>query len=282
MVSLLKFSQKFKSMLNALHTQALPARKTPQPRHSSPPSTLTCPASPTPSTRSISSLSTISNHTIKPSRTRGRHHLNSLSSISGLPSASASTDSLSSDTTATPRGYSSSRKSRFTNGHGHPPHDPDHRDKSAPADRSSSRGSRQSSSSSRSWSSFPFVSTTNLDPSEASTYRIVKATLASYFTLPKLSTLLIIFVLFPVISFLLRFRHRRRKLLAGGGAAAPSNGSGVMTPLRNGSSAGTNVELVKKKLRQIGAADASLAWKLWIEIVKMVMDTVKMAGSGLV
>ena len=260
--------------------QALTARKTPQPRHSSPPSTLTCPASPTPSTRSISSLSTISNHTIKPSHSRGRRHLNSLSSISGLPSASASTDSLSSDTTATPRGYSSSRKSRFTNGHSdHQLHDPDHRDKSPPADRSSSRGSRQSSSSSRSWSSFPFVSTTNLDPSEASTYRIVKATLASYFTLPKLSTLLIIFVLFPVISFLLRLRHRRRKLLAGGGAAVASNGSGT---LRNGSSADTNVELVKKKLRQIGAADTSLAWKLWIEIVKMVMDTVKMAGSGLV
>lgn len=85
-----------------------------------------------------------------------------------------------------------------------------------------------------------------------------------------------------MISFLLRLRHRRRKLLAGGGAAVPSNGSGVMTPLRNGSSAGTNVELVKKKLRQIGAADASLVWKLWIEVVKMVMDTVKMAGSGLV
>lgn len=278
MVSCSIVSQKFTSTLNALHAQTLAARKTPQPRYSSPPSTSTRPVSPTPSTGSISSLSTTSNHTIKPSRSGGRRHLNSLSSISGLPSASASTDSLSSDTTATPRGYSSCRKSRFTNGH-HQPHDPDHRDKSSPADRSSSRGSRQSSSS---WSSFPFVSTTNLDPSQPSTYRIVKATLASYFTLPKLSTLLIIFVLFPVISFLLRLRHRRRKLLAGGGASIPSNASGVITPLRNGSSAGTNVELVKKKLRQMGAADASLAWKLWMDIVRMVMDTVKMAGSGLV
>lgn len=83
-----------------------------------------------------------------------------------------------------------------------------------------------------------------------------------------------------MISFLLRLRHRRRKLLAGGGAVLSSNGD-VMTPLRNGSN-GTNVDLVRKKLQQIGAADASLIWRLWTEIVKMVMDTVKMAGSGLV
>jgi hypothetical protein len=194
--------------------------------------------------------------------------------------ASTSTDSLASDTTATPHGYSSSRKSHYTNGNGNGHlHDLDHRGKFTPTNRSSSRGSHQSSSSSP-WSSFPFVSTANLESSDSSTYAIVKATVASYFTLPKLSTLFIIFVLFPVISFLLRLRHRRRKLLAGGGAVLSSNGD-VMTPLRNGSN-GTNVDLVRKKLQQIGAADASLIWRLWKEIVKMVMDTVKMAGSGLV
>ncbi|KAF8631371.1 hypothetical protein AX15_002427 [Amanita polypyramis BW_CC] len=277
--------EKFKSNLCALHTQALDARKTPQPRQITPSMR---PASPTPSTSSSSSLSTTSTHTVKPSNARGRHELSSLPSLSTLPSASVSTSSVSSDTTATPHGYSPSRKSHYTNGHGHGqgnrPHDPDHHAKSS--DRSSSR---QSSSSSSRWSSFPFIShsqTTTLDPSNPSTFALIKATLASYFTLPKLSTLLIIFVLFPVISFLLRFRHKRRKVLAGGsGGAALTNpaSGGVATPLRNGRNGITNAELVRRRLQQIGTGgDASIMWKLLAEIMRVVMDTVKMAGSGLV
>ena len=82
-----------------------------------------------------------------------------------------------------------------------------------------------------------------------------------------------------MISFLLRFRHKRRKLLAGGG------GAGAM-PLRDGPHAGitgSNADMVRRRLQQIGAGgEGSLIQRSWTEIVRMVMDTVKMAGSGLV
>lgn len=71
-------------------------------------------------------------------------------------------------------------------------------------------------------------------------------------------------------------------MLAGGSATA-KNGGGAMTPLRNGSNGASSAELVRKKLQQISAGgDASAVWRLWVEIVRIVVDTVKMAGSGLV
>ncbi|KAK2465801.1 hypothetical protein APHAL10511_002345 [Amanita phalloides] len=249
--------EKFKSNLSALHVQALAARKTQQPRDvPRPPSPR--PASPTPSTSSSSSLSTTSTHTVKPSNVRGRR--NPLSSISSLAAASASTCSLSSDTTATPHGVSSPRN-RNANGHGnHLLYDPDFRARSSSTtNRSSSTGSHPSSSS---WSSSPFVHSQAVDPPDSSTYAMVKSMVTSYFTPPKLSTLLILFVLFPMISFILRFRHKRRRAIVSGGAS--------------------NAELVRKRLRQISAGDELTLRKLWGEIVRIVMDTAKMAGSGLV
>lgn len=285
--------QELKISLEALHAGTLDARKTPKPQPrrfiaASAPSSYR-PASPTPSTSSSSSFSTASStHTVKPSNIRGRRNLNGLSSLSALPSASASSTSLSSDTTAKPGESLSPPETTYTNGHVNQQHHQQpngshHLSKlSSGTNRSSSSSSHPSSSSSSPW--LPFVSysqAATCDPSNPGLYALVKKTLTFYLTPQKLSTLLIIFVLFPVISFILRFRHKRRKLLAGGGGASANGG---VTPLINGPNGAlaSNADLVRKRLQHIGAGGDGLVQQLWAEVVRMVADTVKMAGSGLV
>ncbi|KAF8627059.1 hypothetical protein AX17_006399 [Amanita inopinata Kibby_2008] len=285
--------QNIKLSLNSLHTQALAAHKPPRERQflnsSTSASNFGRSSSPTPSSCSSSSLSTTSTHTITPSKPNGGRNLNSVSAITPLASASASSTSLSSDTTATPHGYSSTRKSRHSN-RNHDHHSPKSNFAAQPNGSKLNGTNRSSSSTSHSsspWSSFPFSShsqATSLDSSNPSTYALVKANLASYLTLPKISTLIIIFVLFPVISFILRIRHKRRKLLAGGGASASHIRSigGSVTPLKNNVNGhaltNSNADLVRRRL----GGDATFVGKIWSEMLRMVTDTVKMAGSGLV
>ncbi|PFH48766.1 hypothetical protein AMATHDRAFT_64711 [Amanita thiersii Skay4041] len=289
------FRNNLRTTLNNLHNQALAARQTAaRQRHIPSPSPSTPKprsSSPTPSLSSSSSYSTNSTHTIKASKPQNRNHLNSPSTFSNHQNGSSS--SIASDTTATPNGYAGTRNSRHVpNGN----HDPNHhhhgsaryKSVTATSDRArSSSSSHRTTSSSSPWSSHPFGSShppsTAFDSStNPSTFALVKASLGPYLTLPKISTLLIIFVLFPVISFILRMRRRRQGRIGSGSG-------GSVTPLKNGSSGlsatgmASNADLVRKRLQLSGAGgDGNLVGKVWTEVVRMLVDTVKMAGSGLV
>jgi hypothetical protein len=95
----------------------------------------------------------------------------------------------------------------------------------------------------------------------SSVYAVIKASVARYMTTPNVTTFLLLFVVFPLFSFIIRARHRRRKALA------------------SGSSIASNVEVVRRRLQ---ASDVGLLGRAWGEVVRVVSDTVKMAGSGLV
>jgi hypothetical protein len=99
-------------------------------------------------------------------------------------------------------------------------------------------------------------------PTSASFYALIKASLAPYLTTSNLTTLFLLFVVFPFVSFIIRARHRRRKALV-------NQGSGVAN----------NVEVVRRRLQ---GAEAGLLRRAWGEVVRVVLDTAKMAGSGLV
>jgi hypothetical protein len=96
-----------------------------------------------------------------------------------------------------------------------------------------------------------------------SIYALIKASLAPYLTTPNLSTLFLLFVVFPLISLILRARHRRRKALTGGGSVGSSN-----------------AEVVRRRLQS--GVEGGLLRHAWSEVARVVSDTVKMAGSGLV
>lgn len=98
-------------------------------------------------------------------------------------------------------------------------------------------------------------------PASLSTYAIVKASLAPYLSTSNISTILLLFVALPLVSFALRIRHRKRQALYGS-----NNG-------------GNTAELVRRRLQSAGAGAMSKAWG---EVVRIVYDTVRMAGSGLV
>ncbi|RDB25925.1 hypothetical protein Hypma_006757 [Hypsizygus marmoreus] len=234
--------ESFKKSLKSLQAEVMSSR---QPNHSLPlsPSSLQSSLrsySPAPSTSSSSSsLSTTSTNTIVPSTVRGlpRSH----PTLTPLTPANASTTSLSSDSTATPRPSS-----------GHPV-----------------LRSRTTESSSTSFSSTVSNFTRShpqaaaLRPTNLSTYALIKASLAPYLTTSKVSTFVLLFVVIPVISLMVRARHRRQKALS--------------LPGGNASSA----ELARRQL-QAGVGDAGLFGRAWGEMVRVVSDTVRMAGSGLV
>lgn len=81
-------------------------------------------------------------------------------------------------------------------------------------------------------------------------------------------TLFLVFVLVPIISFLLRLRRRRQMQATSGAIGAAS--------------AVRNVDLVRRRLHTGGVGNAGLMSRAWGEIIRVVGDTVKMAGSGLV
>ncbi|KAG6902861.1 hypothetical protein C0995_010746 [Termitomyces sp. Mi166 len=195
-------------------------------------------SSPAPSTSSSSSsLSTTSTHTVVPAT---RSSLQPLSALTPLAPANASTTSLSSDSTATPQ-----QTSRH----------PVLRSRTA-ADSKSTPFSSGPSALSRSPPQPAAVRSANL-----SIYAIVKASLAPYISTTNVSTIFLLFVVFPLVSLALRARHRRRQAL-------------------NGSiSTGNSAELVRQRLQTAGAGALSQAWN---EMLRIVYDTVRMAGSGLV
>lgn len=83
-------------------------------------------------------------------------------------------------------------------------------------------------------------------------------------TTSNVSTFFILFVVFPLVSLVLRARHRRRKAVASGGL-------GSYTP--------NSAELARRRLQ---VDEAGLFGRVWGEVIRVVLDTVRMAGSGLV
>ena len=84
-----------------------------------------------------------------------------------------------------------------------------------------------------------------------------------------MTTFLVLFLLVPLISFLLRMRRRKRLLNLSGAAQMTA--------------AATHADIVRKRLQVAGSGvEGTLFGRVWGEIVRIVGDTVKMAGSGLV
>lgn len=80
----------------------------------------------------------------------------------------------------------------------------------------------------------------------------------------KLTALFLLFVVFPIISFVIRARRRRIT----GGLAGP----------------GGTADAVRRRLRAAnqGIIGVGFAQRIWEEAVRAVSDTVRMGGRGLV
>ena len=88
-----------------------------------------------------------------------------------------------------------------------------------------------------------------------------------------MTTFLVLFLLVPLISFVLRMR--RRKKLFNLNETAQIAASVTATA--------THADLVRKRLQNAGGGvKGTLFGRMWGEVVRVVGDTVKMAGSGLV
>ncbi|KAF5341747.1 hypothetical protein D9611_001462 [Ephemerocybe angulata] len=247
-----------KSRLNAQNAEALVSNKLGSPSSSPASSHAPTPRShsPAPSASSSSSLSTTSTHTVTPSTPWGGQQSSSNLRQSVVNHSSSSSDS--SEGTATPRGKS--RQSRAPNG-------------IKARSRSTARTNNSSSAStSSSLSSAPrtVVRTNPVTSTTPNVLSLVRSYLAPHLTTSKITTFVILFILFPLLSWVLRVRHRRRKLAEGAG-----------TPLL-GAAGPTNVDLVRKRLQAAGSSDSSIVVKVGREVLRVVIDTVKMAGRGLV
>ncbi|KAG6900839.1 hypothetical protein C0993_000158 [Termitomyces sp. T159_Od127] len=232
--------ENFIKSLRSLQMEAMSSRQLNQTSSlsSSPEEVSNRTSSPAPSTSSSSSsLSTTSTHTVVPA---ARNSLQPLSSLTTLDPENSSTTSLSSDSTATPQQTSRHPVLRS-------------RAIAGPKPTSASVGPSVVSRS-------PTRSTT-VRPANLSTYAILKASLAPYISTSNISAIFLLFVVLPLVSFVLRVRYRKRQAM-------------------NGSiNAGNTAELVRRRLQNVGAGALSKAWG---EVIQVVYDTVRMAGSGLV
>ena len=75
----------------------------------------------------------------------------------------------------------------------------------------------------------------------------------------------VLFVVVPIVSFV--FRQRRKRARAAGGA------------ITGGSS--STVDAVRRRLRGVDR-QGNVVVKLWEEVARVILDTVRMAGRGLV
>ena len=208
---------------------------------------------PSSSSSSSSSVSTTSTHTVIPATPRGRSVVG-LSSISSRRSP-PSDESCSSNGTAIPL---------VPNQNGHKSLSP----RPTNHDRERSK-SRTYSSTSSVYSNIPQTRVAQeLSRSERpTTVALIKASLAPYLTSARLPTLLLIFVFIPLISFVLRRRRRKRLASLTLGAANSANFS--------------NADFVRRRL--LGAeTESGVPQRAWRQVVRVVTDTLKMAGGGLV
>jgi uncharacterized membrane protein len=104
-----------------------------------------------------------------------------------------------------------------------------------------------------------------LEPTSASvrppgTFALIRASLGPYLTSSRLTTFLLLFVLLPLVSLVLRIRRQRRTVRAGSRLAAG--------------------DVVRRRLAS-GRGQTTIS-RIWEEMVKAVSDTVRMGGGGLV
>jgi len=105
---------------------------------------------------------------------------------------------------------------------------------------------------------------------------LVTETLRPHLTASKL-VFALLFVVVPLISFVIRLRRKRARLRGLGGA-----GSGTASPLNaiRPGAAGSVVD-VRRRLG-ISEGRESIFGSVWREVTRAVSDTVRMAGGGLV
>jgi hypothetical protein len=233
-----------KNLLKLAQVQAMTSRQasrpnsTPEPDLMSAPSTPNSrPFSPAPSTSSSSSsLSTTSTHTVVPSNNRPLGQAQS--DLASMPSKNRSSISLSSNSTARPQ-KAPARK---------------------PTLRSRSSQPTSSSFAARHLSPPRYIpSAAATRHSNLSTFSLIKAYLAPYATSSSITTMILVFIVFPALSLVIR--ARRRKLLQSG-AGVPSNAS-----------------LTRQQLM---LSQRNALSRIWALIIRTVFDTIRMAGSGLV
>ncbi|KAI5836383.1 hypothetical protein K523DRAFT_289158 [Schizophyllum commune Tattone D] len=233
--------------------------------------------SPAPSSSSSSSsLSTASTHTVVP---RGRN-VNGLSAMT--PARTRRSSSASSTGTARPGKSGSANGSlRKPNGIAKPNGVLYPTSARRPGtDRSNSDRARSTSSRGQPTSSrdrLALARASLAPPTDATTtnatprpLEVLRAYLSQYFGSSRTSystwTFAVLFVLVPLISFVLR--RRRRARIAGAGSAA----AGTVAAART-------ADLVRRRLRDDGSG---LLARAWGGVARAVGDTVRMAGSGLV
>ncbi|KAJ8072905.1 hypothetical protein PM082_016464 [Marasmius tenuissimus] len=284
--------------LRTQHIQAVSSRLAPpiSPQPSTP-SVTSRSQSPTPSSSSSSSsLSTTSTHTVTPATLQ--HH-----SMTPFPSSSSS--SASSEGTATPSSNDQIPNGgpAHPNGNGHAHHPINDKGKGkarSPTTRSVASGSAStlarraspsSSSPARATSSHPLnphspnplslprsylnhAGGSRGGPAGMTTYALIRASLEPYWL--KLANLggskisaLVLMVVLPVISIIVRWRTRRR-LRARGTIGA------------------SGADAVRRRLRTVNARDsqtkalAMMLVRMWWAFLRSVVDTVRMGVSGLV
>jgi len=103
---------------------------------------------------------------------------------------------------------------------------------------------------------------------------LVRDTLRPHLTASKL-VFALLFVVVPLLSFVVRLRRKRARVrgLGGAGAASP------LSAVRPGA-AGSVVD-VRRRLG-MGEGQQSVFGSVWREVTRAVSDTVRMAGGGLV
>ncbi|KIM39902.1 hypothetical protein M413DRAFT_446822 [Hebeloma cylindrosporum] len=254
--------ENLKTSLNIHYSQAMASRRS----YNSTPALLSAPTpvsprsyspAPSSSSSSSSSLSTTSTHTIVPATPRGNR--SSTSPLTYLPQASSSSTSISSNETATPR---ATHASLIPNGN---PRSPRQQSKS-----------RTLSTTSSGYSSLPrshLAHQVSAQANPPSTYALIRASLAPYLTSARVTTFVLLFVLVPLLSIVLRMR-RKKRLLGLGGATMAAAGAATSS---------SNAELVRRRLQTAGGGvEVGFLNKAWAEVIRVVGDTVRMAGSGLV
>ncbi|KAF8910595.1 hypothetical protein CPB84DRAFT_1842588 [Gymnopilus junonius] len=258
-----------KTTLNNLHIQATASRQESKPVKPAVLQTATATSSsprsyspaPSSSSSSSSSLSTTSTHTVVPATPRNRSILSGLTNIS---QTSSSSSSIASDETATPR---ASHPITLPNGNA-----------ARKSSRPQSKSRTVSSSASSAYSARSAHLAHEVSPRPPSMYSLIRASLAQYLTSGRAVTFVLIFILVPLISFLLRMRRRKRMQID---LAALSGGTAVTVAAA--SSVSSNADSVRRRLQAAhGGIEGGLVRRAWNEIVRTVGDTVRMAGSGLV
>src|SRR5882762_11614681 len=200
------------------------------------------PRSVSPAPSSSSSLSTTSTHTAIPRTPRPNafvpHAMSSLVS-------SASSASVASDRTVTQQPSLNPHLRRIGN-----------------SNPTSANGSASLSPSPSSPSIFrpPPLERSSANVRAPSTLAVIRASLLPYLTSSRVTTFLLLFVLVPVISLIIKIRRQRRIVGTGAGLGA--------------------AEVVKRRLAN-GQVQTTIG-RVWGEVVRAVTDTVRMGGGGLV